>query len=371
MLYRVSWGRNCDSEGQVAGPETWGTSMINYWITGETKHAFVHDYNFEMELKGTGQGIADLVIERYENGEKTERYSYFGIPTAEGSDVRLNVSVTLQNILIDAEGDGIYETTAAPDNVASGADLEDTTGPIVRSDLNGAYFNQDITVNISANDQSGIEKIMYTINDGSWLEMEGSSLTFNQEGEYKISVCALDKAGNWSNLLEFTIFLDKNAPVIVTNLANGMEIERFGSFTISNSADDQLSGISQISSTLDGQIIDNEGDIDTETLSFGNHTIIITATDKAGNTASSQIIIKITASKSTLDKLVDRYYQSGAINNEVVYRSLKFKLHHEITLLPFMLEVKAVRGIHITKPVADKLLDYCEWIIKDKYSCKL
>jgi len=26
---------------------------------------------------------------------------------------------------------------------------------------------------------------------------------------------------------------------------------------------------------------------------------------------------------------------------------------------------------HITKPVADKLLDYCEWIIKDKYSCKL
>ncbi len=70
--------------------------------------------------------------------------------------------------------------------MASDAALEDTSGPIVTSDLNGAYFNQDVTVNISANDQSGIEKIMYTINDGSWSEMEGSSLTFNQEGERRV-----------------------------------------------------------------------------------------------------------------------------------------------------------------------------------------
>ncbi|NLW92336.1 MAG: hypothetical protein GXY34_12145 [Syntrophomonadaceae bacterium] len=360
-----------DSEGQVAGPETWGTDMINYWINGETKHAFVHDNNFEIDLKGSGAGLADLIIERYENGEKTERYSYFAIPTAEESDVRLTVSGVPQSLLIDAEGDGVYETTVAPDNVASGSALEDTTGPIVTCDLNGTYFNQDVTVNISANDESGIEKIMYTINDAYWSELEGSSLTFNQEGQYKTSLCALDKAGNWSELLEFTIFVDKTAPVIVTNLSNRMEIERFGSFTISNSAIDQLSGIAQLSTTLDGQIIKNEGSIDTETLPFGNHTIIITATDKAGNTASSQIIIKITASMSTLGKLVDRYYQSGEINNKVVYHSLKLKLDHEITLLPFMIEVKAVRGIHITKPAADKLLEYSEWIIKDKYSCKL
>jgi pimeloyl-ACP methyl ester carboxylesterase len=360
-----------DSEGQVADPETWGTSIINYWITGESKHAFIHDDNFEIDLKGTGQGIADLVIEKYENGEKTERYSYLAIPTAEGSDVRLTVSGTPQNLLIDTDGDGTYETTAAPDNVASGAALEDTTGPVVTSDLNGAYFNQDVIVNISAHDQSGIEKIMYSVNNGSWSELVGGSLTFNQEGEYQTSVCALDKAGNWSEPLEFTICLDKTAPVIITNFADGIEIERFSSFTISNSADDQLSGIEQLSTTLDGQIIANEGDIDTEALSFGNHTIIITAVDKAGNTTIRHITIKITASMSTVGKLVDRYYQSGEINNTIVYRGLKELLAHDITLLPFMLKVKAVRGIHITKPAADKLLDYCEWIIKDKYSCKL
>jgi len=360
-----------DSEGQVASPETWGTSMINYWITGESKHAFIHDNNFEIALKGTGQGIADLIIERYENGEKTERYSYFAIPTAEGSDVRLNVSGIPQNLLIDADGNGTYETTAAPDNVTSGAALEDTTGPIVTCDLNGSYFNQDVTVNITANDQSGIEKIMYTINSGPWSELEGSSLTFSQEGEYQTSLCALDKAGNWSDLLEFTIFLDKTAPVIYTNLDNGMEIERFGSFAISNSADDWLSGIAQLSTAFDGQIINNDGSIDAEILSFGNHTVTITAVDKAGNIASRQVIIKITASKSTVGKLVDRYYQSGEINNKTVYRSLKAHLDNNITLLPFMFEVIAVRGIHITRPAADNLLDYCEWIIKDKYSCKL
>ena len=127
----------------------------------------------------------------------------------------------------------------------------------------------------------------------------------------------------------------------------------------------------QLSTTLDVQIIANEGSIDAETLSFGNHTINIAAVDKAGNTASCQVTIKITASMSTVGKLVDRYYQSGEINNGIVYRSLKAHLAHNITLLPFMLEVKTVRGIHITKPAADKLLDYCEWIIKDKYSCKL
>ena len=99
-----------------------------------------------------------VVIEKYENGEKTERYSYLAIPTAEGSDVRLTVSGTPQNLLIDTDGDGTYETTAAPDNVASGAALEDTTGPVVTSDLNGAYFNQDVIVNISAHTNRGIRK---------------------------------------------------------------------------------------------------------------------------------------------------------------------------------------------------------------------
>lgn len=360
-----------DSEGQVASPETYGTNLINYWITGESKHAFIHDNNFEIALKGIGQGIADLIIERYENGEKTERYSYFAIPTAEGCDIRLTVSGTPQSLLIDVDGDGTYETTAAPDNLVSGAALEDTTGPIVACDLDGPYFNQDVTVNITANDQSGIEKIMYTINGGSRSELESNLLTFSWEGKYQTSVCALDKAGNWSNLLEFSIFLDKTAPAIVTNLANGMEIERFGSFAISNSADDWLSGIEQLSTTLDGQIIDNEGSIDAEALSFGNHTIAITAVDKAGNTSSRQVTIKITASKSTVGKLVDRYYQSGVINNKTVYCTLKTHLDHNITLLPFMFEVTAVRGIHIARPAADNLLDYCGWIIKDKYTCKL
>lgn len=130
-------------------------------------------------------------------------------------------------------------------------------------------------------------------------------------------------------------------------------------------------GFQQLSTTLDGQIINNEGSIDTESLSFGNHTMMITAIDKAGNISNIQIEFKITASMSTMGKLVDRYYQCGEINNEVVYRSLKAHLKCEYTLLPFILEVKAARGIHITKPAADKLLEYSEWIIKDKYSCKI
>ncbi len=76
--------------------------------------------------------------------------------------------------------------------------------------------------------------------------------------------------------------------------------------------------MASVTATLDGAAIKNGARLDLLKYKLGNHTLVVTAVDKAGNTATKSVTFKVIASTSTLITTVKRYYDQGAIKSRVV-----------------------------------------------------
>lgn len=92
--------------------------------------------------------------------------------------------------------------------------------------------------------------------------------------------------------------------VAITSPKNNASLEAPASFVVSVSASDIGLGVKQVDLTLDGAAV---GEPDTTTpyafnvdaLAAGTHTLVATATDLMGNTASATVMIEVTAGSDT------------------------------------------------------------------------
>ncbi|MCP3787119.1 DUF1080 domain-containing protein [Micromonospora sp. A3M-1-15] len=176
----------------------------------------------------------------------------------------------------------------------------DTTPPTVtgavtgQKDANGAYVGS-ATVTLSATDTgSGVDKVEYSL-DGGTYTVYGAPVTVNQAGQHTVSYRATDKAGNTSSAqqVSFTVVepapADTTPPTVTATVtgqkdANGAYV---GGATVTLTASDGGSGVDRVEYSLDGQpyaaytapVTVNQ---------VGQHTVSYRATDKAGNTSSSQ-----------------------------------------------------------------------------------
>jgi hypothetical protein len=232
-----------------------------------------------------------------------------------------------------------------------------TVNPSAPNGSNGWYIS-DVTISLSASDDaSGVSSTEYSLDGGNTWVNYITAVTFDQEGKYAFEYRSIDQAGNIETAKTISFNLDATVPEIT--------ITGFGNGDLSDASDivpvvtlkDNMSGMdnSKTQVTLDGRQYQIGDTIQLYMLPLGTHTFAVSASDLAGNTISSTVTFKISASVEGLKQLVTRFTTSKSIDNAGISNSLQSKLQNS-DLKSFIQEVQAQGGKHISNEAAGYLL---------------
>jgi hypothetical protein len=197
-------------------------------------------------------------------------------------------------------------------------DSADSMPPVCRAEISGTigqngWLRSPGSVMLEAQDNdggSGIEGIYYTTDGVSWVEYSGS-IAVAKEGATKISFYAEDIAGNRSEVEPVEIKVDTQAPVVALSSSVASIWPPSGgivkvAFEITGT--DEASGIANLHLKVVDEygLIQPEMDVSPGTVSVAFvasrndgdpdgrvYTVILTGTDKAGNSASVQTTITV------------------------------------------------------------------------------
>jgi hypothetical protein len=207
-------------------------------------------------------------------------------------------------------GDGTHTVVVtATDNAGNSATATqtikiDTTAPSVSVAYGGTvgngWFITVGNVTASAGDAtSGVAGLSYSLDGGAATAYTGP-FAVSGDGTHTVVVTATDNAGN-STAQRLTFKLDTTAPSVSatysgTQGSNGWYTSA-GSLTLG--ASDTTSGVAGLTYSLDG------GAAQSYTAPFavsgdGTHTVVVTATDNAGNSATQTFTLKIDISRPAL-----------------------------------------------------------------------
>ncbi|MFC0216046.1 OmpL47-type beta-barrel domain-containing protein [Paenibacillus chartarius] len=245
-----------------------------------------------------------------------------------------------------------------------------TTSVVSPADPDGAngWYRQDVTVNLSALDElSGVAQTEYSLDGVTW-QAYTAPVALSQDGQHTISYRSTDNAGNAEEAKTTSISIDRAAPAItVTSRVYNLSVTGtvYDSSSYSGailllplvSVTDPVSGVdaSKTKATLDSQEYGLGDTIALYTLPLGSHSLAITASDLAGNQASRIVTFETYASVDGLKQLVSYFASIGWIDNGGIESSLQQKLDKN-NLKPFINEVKAQSGKHISAQAANYLL---------------
>jgi endoglucanase len=242
-----------------------------------------------------------------------------------------------------------------------------TTATINPSEPNGSgWYTSDVTVSLTVYDNlSGVAKTEYSMDGGTVWHTYTAPVTFSQDGTYSVSYRSMDKSGNVEVAKTIGFKLDSTGPEItVTGVENGGTFNDSLDVTPVITLNDSLSGVDagKTTVTLDGKGLQQGTAIPLYTLPLGSHTLIVTASDLAGNTSSQEIVFQTTASIESMQALVNIFTNAGWIDNEGIVNSLHSKLSSE-SLAALVNEVKAQSGKHISVEAADCLLRDAQYLL--------
>jgi hypothetical protein len=134
--------------------------------------------------------------------------------------------------------------------------------------------------------------------------------------------------------------------------------------------------VKSIQATLDGTPMTSGQVVDLYTLSLGDHTLTVVATDFYGNAMTRSVTFSVTATIQSTIAGANRFYSEGKIDNGGILNSLtkkpenaqkdldKGKTDTAINkLTAFVNEVSAQSGKHITAEAANLLIADAQWVI--------
>ncbi len=112
-----------------------------------------------------------------------------------------------------------------------------------------------------------------------------------KEGENKINIVAVDNAGNKTEKA-LIVTVDTTPPVVKITAPANFETVNEGSITVSGTATDSSSGIDTVTVNGNAVTVASDGSFSTSvSLTEGDNTITIVATDKAGNKTTKTITV--------------------------------------------------------------------------------
>ncbi|WP_186438251.1 DUF6359 domain-containing protein [Cohnella terricola] len=146
------------------------------------------------------------------------------------------------------------------------------------------YNNRNVTLTFAATDNeggSGVGKTEYRVNDGAWTIAQGP-VVIAEEGRNVVAFRSTDKAGNVEQEQHIAVWIDKTSPSVVF-IGSTVFYPTDASIAFKATVTDNLSGVKSVGYTLDGVAIQSLSAISPANLSVGNHTLVVTAVDQAGN----------------------------------------------------------------------------------------
>jgi len=204
----------------------------------------------------------------------------------------------------------------------------DSTPPTTTDNSPVAWQKANFTVTLVCTDNpggSGCKETKYRVDGGAW--QTGNSITISTEGDHLIEYYSLDNVGNQESVKSTHAKLDKTPPSVSITSPQAQDYVHTATLNVTWSASDGLSGLASSSGTLDGSAVTNGQLIDLFLLSLGSHLVVVSASDKAGNTASASVTFKVVADINSLIAATERAYALGWINKQDVYNGLMDKLN--------------------------------------------
>lgn len=231
--------------------------------------------------------------------------------------------------------------------------------------LNG-WYNSPVHVSLNTSGESEAISTEYSLDEGStWLPYQ-DSLTFSQDGRYSILYRSVDQSGNVeiAKTLEFN--LDASAPTISVTDPVDRDYTGAESLNLSWTVVDKMSGDDrlQVTARLNDQQIEQGEVVPLYTLPLGAHTFTVTAIDDAGNEQEYTVNFSTYADISSLKALVTLFQEKSWIDNHGIVNSLLKKLSNG-NIEPFLNEVQAQSGKHITVEAAAYLLRDGQGVVKE------
>ena len=176
----------------------------------------------------------------------------------------------------------------------------DTVGPISVASLESTigladWYVSAATYTISAADAtSGIGRIVYRIDGGAWKDYVGP-FTITADGAHAIEYYSQDVAGHVEATQSTTMKLDCTAPDLYIDSPLGDVGD--SRVNIMWRGLDYMSGLDRVELSVDGGPFESQGNATSaeRILINGNHTIVLKAFDKAGNSEEKQMVFGVQA----------------------------------------------------------------------------
>jgi hypothetical protein len=192
------------SNGNHAGPNVSGDVEVNipgvsYEVIDGNKFAFLPDgVEYTITGNATEAGTFNARIKTVEDGDVTETRYFNQVPIV----ATTQVEVTEDKIIIDNESDGVFELTFPVSSVLDENQSSDVTKPVTSVEVigkrkRGEPFTAPVKVVLSAtDDNSGVLKTEYSVNDGQNWALYVEPFTVNTRGRTHLLYRSTDRAGN-------------------------------------------------------------------------------------------------------------------------------------------------------------------------------
>lgn len=175
---------------------------------------------------------------------------------------------------------------------AASADELDTTAPVSTVNVGtppaSGWYRSTVPLRFTADDAggSGVTSIDYRIGDGPVVStgVADVSITITDDGATTITLWSIDAAGNIEAPHDFTVRIDRGAPVIT--FATPTRVQQGESVPFEIDCADPISGIASCESNVaDGEPL--------PTSELGVQGVVVSALDVAGNLTSTAFVYEV------------------------------------------------------------------------------
>ncbi|TNM39719.1 hypothetical protein FHP29_12705 [Nocardioides albidus] len=286
----------------------------------------------------------------------------------------------------DATGDGVTSndpndpqpptatfTTGTPTYVAGGRTYVTSATPLSIATHDGFWSDSEISLayRVTPDGQA----------PGPWQPTGSNAGTVTVgtvgDGLVHVQTRSVDPCGVREQ--SFDVYVDNTPPEVTYQQPALAQYDTDDLSSIQYSVTDPGSGVASHSVTLDGAASSNGAVLDMFWLDAGIHTIVVTATDNVGNTATTPRQFRVRATTESLLSNLERAWSLGLITDRKVYDGLKdsllaaqqshLKKKHPTEwnqLTAYINQLEGQRGHGIDRVLADRWIGYALDLIASK-----
>ncbi|HEV2088018.1 MAG TPA: S8 family serine peptidase, partial [Cryptosporangiaceae bacterium] len=209
----------------------------------------------------------------------------------------LTTALTTTGVAVDYATNGRLDASAAFDT------LDDAPAVAFTAPGDAAWVGVSVPVTVEATDDLAVTKVDFAVNDVALASVSGVTTASHAttwdattlvEGPHTLSATATDNSARTSTVTR-TVTVDRTAPTVAVDAAAATTLT--GITTLSATAADDVTvlpeaAVATVTFAVDGNVVGSDTTapyslgLDTTQLTNAEHQLAVTATDRAGNTAT-------------------------------------------------------------------------------------